>query len=111
MHSKYELNWRGNPTDLWIVNSLRGEPWPTEAHAVGSLPAFFALAVPDSILLIHHLLQQSLVVSIEWSHTDIPDCPELTTVVQVLIFQSEEVPDKPPQRKRKIYILKLIKYS
>lgn len=89
---------------MWLVNSLRSKPWPAEAHAVGSLPALLALPVSDSILLIHHLFQQSLVISIEWSHTDVPDCPELTTVVQVLVFQSEEVPDKPPQRKRKTHI-------
>lgn len=92
------------------MNSLRGESRPAEAHAVGPLPALFALPVPDSVLLIHHLLQQGLVVSVEWSHADVSDCPELTTVVQVLVFQSEEVPDKPPRSKREVDIFNLLKY-
>lgn len=89
-------------------DSLRGEPRPAEAHAVGPLPALFALPVPDSVLLVHHLLQQGLVVSVERSHADVSDGPELTAVVQVLVFQSEEVPDKPPRSKRQINIFNLL---
>lgn len=85
-------------------DSLRGEPRPAEAHAVGPLPALFALPVPDSVLLVHHLLQQGLVVSVERGHADVSHGPELTAVVQVLVFQSEEVPDKPPRSKRQINI-------
>lgn len=78
------------------AGSLGGEARPAEAHAVGSLPALLALPVPDSVLLVHHLLQQRLVISVERGHADVSDRPELTTVVQVLVFQSEEVPHKSP---------------
>lgn len=83
------------------ANSLGGQPRPAEAHAVGPLPALLALPVPDAVLLVHHLLQQGLVVSVERRHADVSDRPELTAVVQVLVFQSEEVPDKPPRSKKK----------
>ena len=58
----------------------------------------------DSIIFIHHCLQQSLVVCVNGSNGDIPHSAELTTVVQVLILQTEKVPHKSPNNiKSEVY--------
>lgn len=66
----------------------------SEWQAVGPLPGLLSRAVPDAVLLVHHLLQQRLVVSVEWCHRDVPHRTKLTTVIQVLVLQTEEVPHK-----------------
>lgn len=71
---------------------LGGEARSSQRHAVAPLPAFLALPVPDAVLLVHHLLQQRLVVCVQRSHGDVPHRSELAAVVQVLILQTEEVP-------------------
>lgn len=63
---------------------------------MGPLPGLLARAIPDSVLLVHHLFQQRLVVSVERRHRDIPDRTKLTAVVQVLVLQTKEVPHKAP---------------
>lgn len=77
-----------------------GQQGASERQAVGSLPRLLARAVPDTILLVHHLLQQRLVVSVERCHRDIPHSTKLTTVIQVLVLQTEEVPHKTPAEKK-----------
>lgn len=71
---------------------LGGEARSSQRHAVAPLPAFLALPVPDAVLLVHHLLQQRLVICVQRSHGNVPHRSELTTVVQVLVLQTEEVP-------------------
>lgn len=88
-------------TDRWVDKGkdlLRGQTWPAQTHTVAPLPALLALSVPHSILLVHHLLQEGLVVSVERSHTDVSDSSEFTTVVQMFVLQAEEVPHKAPTR-------------
>lgn len=77
-----------------LLTVLGSEAWPSQGHAVGAFPVLLAQAVPDSVLLVHHLLQQRLVVSVQRSHRDVPHGSELTTVIQVLVLQTEEVPHK-----------------
>lgn len=62
------------------------------------LPGPLARAVSNAVLLVHHLLQQRLVVGIERSHGDVAHRTELAAVVQVLVLQTEEVPDKTPAK-------------
>lgn len=71
-----------------------GQQGASERQTVGSLPGLLARAVPDAVILVHHLLQQRLVVGVEWCHRDVPHRTKLTTVIQVLVFQTEEVPHK-----------------
>ena len=59
-------------------------------------------SVGYAILLIHHLLQQCLVIGVHWRNGDVTNRSELTAVVQVLILQSKEVPDEPPEITQKI---------
>lgn len=47
---------------------LGSEAWPSQGNAVGAFPVLLAQAVPNSVLLVHHLLQQRLVVSVQRSH-------------------------------------------
>ncbi len=67
---------------------------------MGPLPGLLARAVPDAVLLVHHLLQQRLVVGIKWRYGDVPHSTKLTTVIQVLVLQTEEVPHKTPAEGR-----------
>ena len=76
--------------------SLGGEAGPAQADAVAPLPVPLALPVADAVLLVHHLLQQRLVVGVERGHADVTHRAELTAVVQVLVLQPEEVPYEPP---------------
>lgn len=78
----------------------RGQQGASKRQAVGPLPDLLARAVPDAIVLVHHLLQQCLVVGVEWRHRDVPHSTELTTVIQVLVLQTEEVPHKTPDGKK-----------
>lgn len=74
----------------------RGQQGASERQAVGPLPGLLPRAVPNAIILVHHLLQQGLVIGVERRHGDVPHGPKLATVVQVLVFQAEEVPHKTP---------------
>lgn len=47
---------------------LGGEARSSQRHAVAPLPALLALPISDAVLLVHHLLQQRLVVGIQRSH-------------------------------------------
>lgn len=60
------------------------------------LPAFLARAVLDAVLLVHHLLQQSLIVSAERRHWDVPHGTKLATVIQVFVLKTEKVPHEAP---------------
>lgn len=73
-----------------------GQQGASERQAVGPLPGLLARAIPNAFVLVHHLLQQRLVIGIERRHRDIPHSTELTTVIQVLVLQTEEVPHKTP---------------
>lgn len=85
-------------TDRRGKDLLRGQAWPAQAHTVAPLPALLALSVSHAILLVHHLLQEGLVVGVERSHADVSDGSEFTTVVQMFVLQAEEVPHKAPTR-------------
>ena len=50
-----------------------------------------------SIWFIHHFNQLGFIVRVNWTNRNISNRSELTTVVQVFILQSEEVPYKPPE--------------
>lgn len=84
-----------------VVLLWGGQQGASERQAVRPLPGLLARAVPDSVLLVHHLLQQRLVVGIERRHWDVSHGTELTTVVQVFVLQTEEVPHKPPAQRRR----------
>jgi len=38
-----------------------------------------------------------LIVGVQWCNGDVTNSSELTTVVQMLVFQPEKVPDEPPE--------------
>lgn len=54
--------------------------------------------VRDPVLFVHHPHDEHLVGSVQGSYGNVPDRPELAAVVEVLVFQSEKVPDEPPKR-------------
>lgn len=68
----------------------------SQCEAVAPPPGLLALPVFDSVLVVHHLLEQCLIVGVQRSHGDVPHRPELTAVVQVLVLQTEEVPHETP---------------
>lgn len=95
---------------IWFValeerqNILWSKTRSAQGHALAALPLFVLAAISYTIFLVHHLIQECQVISVEWCHGDVPHGTELTTVVQVLVLQTEEVPHKPPGlRKRENY--------
>ena len=54
-------------------------------------------SVDHSIVLVHHLLQQRLVVGVHRRDGDVPHCTKLSAVVQVLVLQTKKVPHEPPE--------------
>lgn len=80
---------------------LGGEARSSQRHAVAPFPALLALPVPDPVLLVHHLLQQCLVIGVQRSHRDVPHRSELAAIVQVLVLQTEEVPHEASDDERK----------
>lgn len=86
---------------LWRRDSLYvllrgGQQGASQRQAVRPLPALLPRAVPNAIFLVHHLLQQRLVIGVERRHGDVPHGPELAAVVQMLVLQTEEIPHEAP---------------
>lgn len=82
-----------------ILHLLGGEAWSSQGHAVASLPVLLSCSrsVPHTILLVHHLLKQRLVICVQRRYWNVPHRSELTAVIQVFVLQAEEVPDKAPE--------------
>lgn len=53
-------------------------------------------SVGDTIFLVHHLLQKCLIICVQWGDGDVANCSKLTTVVEMFILQTKEVPNKSP---------------
>lgn len=52
------------------------------------------LSINNPILIVHHLLNNRQVSDLNRTDRYVSDCSELTTIIQMLILQSKEVPDK-----------------
>lgn len=68
---------------------------------VGPLARLPAAPVDHSAGLVHHADQEGLVARVDGSHRDVSHRTELATVVQMFIFQPEEVPHEAPAPRRK----------
>ena len=59
-------------------------------------PGWHAASMSNSIFIIHHLLKQSLVTGVHWCNGDVTNSTKLSTVVEMFILQTEEIPHKTP---------------
>lgn len=75
---------------------LRSEARSAQGYALAVLPRPVLLAVSYPVILVHHLLQECLIICVQRRHRDVPHSSEFTTVIQMFILQAEEVPHKSP---------------
>ncbi len=50
----------------------------------------------DAVLFVHHTYDFQRIGWGDGSDADIPNCSEFSAVIQVLVFQSKEIPNKSP---------------